>query len=233
VLHHRWGHKPGYRFERAFHWFLLANRDGRYSGSAITSLNEDVRAINEAESFEKALESLGRRLRTPDTVDATEFLNRYDRAAQKSLALLLYLVLFRNGAEDWVDRTRVGYDKSEAVVRAGFEPQWHHIYPRSVLRKVDVKEDDINALANVTVLNEKTNVNRLAAKEPWRYIHEFDISPDVLRAHLVPPDFLVPPDEVERLKERWGVERFHEFMLKRAELLAREVNSFLEELRRK
>ena len=43
VLHWQWNSQPGYRFSKALRWFLMANRDGRYSGSALTSLNEDVR----------------------------------------------------------------------------------------------------------------------------------------------------------------------------------------------
>lgn len=39
VLHHRWHSSAGYRFGKALRWFLLANQDGRYSGSAITSLS--------------------------------------------------------------------------------------------------------------------------------------------------------------------------------------------------
>jgi hypothetical protein len=58
VLHHRWEGKPGYRFSKALRWFLLANRDGRYSGSAITSLNEDLRTITDALDFDQAIENL-------------------------------------------------------------------------------------------------------------------------------------------------------------------------------
>ncbi len=63
VLHYYWAGRPRYDFNKALNWFLLANRDGRYSGSAITSLNEDVRAIAEAKDFNEALENLYHRLR--------------------------------------------------------------------------------------------------------------------------------------------------------------------------
>ncbi|GIW60660.1 MAG: hypothetical protein KatS3mg087_1726 [Patescibacteria group bacterium] len=53
-------------FGKALRWFLLANWDGRYSGSAITSLNEDVRALSPRRpDFDQALESLRKRLRVP------------------------------------------------------------------------------------------------------------------------------------------------------------------------
>ncbi|GBC82948.1 hypothetical protein HRbin10_02086 [bacterium HR10] len=231
VLHHRWGNSHGYAFPRALRWFLLANRDGRYSGSAITALNEDVRAITtEAPSFEAALESLEKRLRVPPEIAEGEFLARYDRAGSRFLRLMLYLLLFRRNAPDWVDGTRLGYDKTGSPITAGFQPQWHHIYPRSVLRKASKSDDKIHALANITVLNERTNVNRLAGKEPWRYIRERRISWESLEAHLIPARF-AEAAETGRLEEQWAVRNYDDFLQERAQLLAREANAFLEDLK--
>lgn len=228
VLHHRWQARPGYSFSKALRWFLLANWDGRYSGSAITSLNEDVRAIQEAQDFDQALEALHGRLRVPASLDAAEFLKRYDRAGNRFLRLMLYLVLFANEARDWVDGTRIGYDKTGAFVTAGFHPQWHHIYPRSLLRNSGIPDDEIHALANITVLNERTNVSKLASKPPWRYIRDYGIKPESLRAHRIPASFLEGMGS-RRLEEVWAVERYGDFLVERAQLLAEGANTFLEE----
>jgi len=231
VLSHRWGNQSGYRLEKALRWFLLANRDGRYSGSAITSLNEDVRAVIEAADFDNALENLLKRLRVSPQIEDEEFQNRYDRAGNRFLRLMLYLVLFYREARDWLDDTRLGYDKTGASITTGFEPQWHHIYPRSVLREAKVDDDHIHALANITVLNERTNVNKLAGKEPWRYIPQFKISPEVLRKHLIPEAFVKATEESQSvLKWQWDAERYKNFLEQRAQLLAQEVNAFLRKL---
>lgn len=228
VLHHRWRNKPRYRFEKAFYWFLQANRDGRYSGSAITSLNEDVRTITEATDFDNAIDNLLQRLRVPPTIDEAEFLNRYDRAGSRFLRLMLYLVLFAREARDWVDKTRLGYDKTGSSVTAGFEPQWHHIYPRSVLRKAGIPDDEIHALTNITVLNGRTNANKLSDKEPWRYIQQFSISKDELRGHLIPESFADAVESSEDfLKERWDLKHYRDFLVERAQLLAKEANALL------
>jgi len=231
VLHHVWGNKPGYHFDKALYWFLLANRDGRYSGSAVTSLNEDVRAITNAPDFDKVLETLLKRLRVSSEIEIreneNEFLNRYDRAGSRFLRLMLYLVLFRREARDWVDKTRIGYDRTGAPIAAGFEPQWHHIYPRSVLKKIEVQLDDIHALANITVLNERTNANRLAGRWPSDYIRRFSISEQDLRGHLIPESFIIAP---QGPSECWSVERYRTFIVERAQLLAREANEFLRSL---
>jgi len=230
VLLYRWGTKQGYSFGRALRWFLLANRDGRYSGSAITRLNEDVRAITEAVDFDHAMEDLLKRLRVSSEVDEEEFLNRYDRWGNGFARLVFYLVLFQHGAPDWVDNTRLGYDKTGSPMTTGFEPQWHHIYPRSVLRKANVRDDEIHALANITVLNERTNVNKLSGKHPSRYIHQFHISKQALRAHLIPESFTESVDDESLLKKQWGVERYTDLLIERAHLLAQEANTFLQRL---
>lgn len=232
ALQHHWGEKPGYCFSKALRWFLLANWDGRYSGSAITSLNEDVRAITEAADFDQSLESLQKRLRVPEKIDDREFLNRYDRAGNRFLRLMLYLVLFRSEARDWVDNTRIGYDKTGASISAGFEPQWHHIFPRSLLRKEKVSDDRIHALANITVLNERTNVKKLSGKEPSRYIQQLRISEETLRSHLIPEAYAAAANNPELLKQQWSVGRYQDFLNERAKLLAQEANAFLQDLAR-
>ena len=230
TLHSRWSEKAGYSFPRALHWFLLANRDGRYSGSATTTLNEDVRGITESPDFDGAIRNLEKRLRISSEVGADEFINHYNRAGNRFLRLMCYLVLFHQNASDWVDGSRIGYDRTGTPMTQGFEPQWHHIYPRSVLRRAGKKDDDIHVLANITVLNEKTNVNKLAGKEPWRYIQQFRLRPEALREHLIPAPFIEAIGDPAGIKERWGIDRYEEFVLQRAELLATEANRFLHQL---
>lgn len=234
VLHSRWSGSANYRFEKALRWFLLASRDGRYSGSAITSLNEDVRTINDASSFDTALESLLKRLRVDFCIHAEEFLNRYDRKGNHFLRLLVYMVMFRRNARDWVDDTRIGYDKTGSPLTLGFEPQWHHIYPRSLLKQSGVPDDDIHALGNITVLNERTNVNKLTGKPPWRYIMQYEVTREKLSEHLVPPRFADAAGDEASLKEIWGAEkikdRYIDFIIERAKLLAEAANEFLSSL---
>jgi hypothetical protein len=230
VLHHHWGGKQGYRFGKALRWFLLANRDGRYSASATTRLNEDVRSITEAKNFDAAIENLVKRLQVSPQISEDEFLNRYDRAGYRFLRLMLYLLIFDREARDWVDGTRIGYDKTGAPITTRFEPQWHHIYPRSVLRKDNIPDDEIHCLANITVLNERTNVNKLSGKPPARYILEFRISEQRLRDHLIPDAFASVANDEARLEEQWSVKQYTEFLIDRAELLAKEANAFLQKL---
>lgn len=224
VLHHRFGQGQGYRFGQAFRWFLLANRDGRYSGSAVTSLNEDVRAITEADSFATALDALYRRLRVTDVI-AEEFLLRYDRSGSRFLRLMLYLALFEHEAKDWVDKTRIAYEPTGGRLAAGFEPHWHHIFPRALLRRHGIKDDDIHALANITAMNGRTNVKRLSDNSPARSIRDLQIQPFLLQAHLIPEPYVSSTSDAV-----WSTDRYHDFLVARAELLAGECNRFLARL---
>ncbi|HID30430.1 MAG TPA: hypothetical protein EYP19_10570, partial [Desulfobacterales bacterium] len=90
-----------------------------------------------------------------------------------------------------MDQTRIGFDKTGAPVSTGFEPQWHRIFPRGVLKKAGVSDDEIHALANITVLNERTNLNKLSRYLPAHYIKKFNIPEEILRNHLI-PEPLVP-----------------------------------------
>jgi hypothetical protein len=231
VLHHRWSARPGYVFGRALRWFLLANRDGRYSGSAVTTLNEDVRAIAEASSFDDSLATLEKRLRVSERIEPEDFLERYDRAGNRFLRLMVYLLMFRGKARDWADGTVIGYDKTGSPVMSGYEPEWHHIYPRAVLRRAGVRDDDIHALANITVLNADTNRKALGQKEPWRYIRQFGVTASALREHGVPEGFPGCEESDAVLREKWNVERYHDFLLERAQFLSEKAGAFLRELK--
>lgn len=233
TLQFRWSNDASFQFTKALHWFLLANRDGRYSGSAITSLNEDVRTICDATGFGSALDSLHKRLRVSNKTDAEDFLRRYDRwgGGKGFPRLVLYLCLYRNGAVDWVDSTKLGYDRSGVPVATGFEPQWHHIYPRSVLKKKGLGDDDIHALANITVLNERTNVLKLSSKEPWKYIQQFNVSEQQLTEHLIPGTFIrAVGNGGDVVSWQWDVERYPDFLNQRAQLLASSANAYLDTL---
>jgi hypothetical protein len=231
VLHDRFNGSGDYNFRKAFRWFLLANREGRYSGSAITTLNEDVRSIKDAPTFDDALSSLYEHLQTTDEFTAEEFTRRYDRAGNRFLRLMVYLVTYAAEGLDWVDKTRIAYDKGGNAVLAGFEPQWHHVFPRKVLKDADRITDDINQLANTVVLNERTNVRKLAAKRPAIYIAENAISAEVLEPHAIPPTFL---DAVTKgdpvLSSQWDPERFDDFVEERSEELARRAKIYLRAL---
>jgi len=90
-----------FSFKKSLYWFLLATRDVRYSGSAITALDNDVREIVKSSSFDEAIKALLAQLRVSNTFTKEDF--KRD-ANDKFLRLMIYLLAFRNKARDWLDQ---------------------------------------------------------------------------------------------------------------------------------
>ena len=221
VAHNRWQNDPDYKFSQLFRWFLMANKDGRYAGASTTYLDEDIQALFKAPNFSRALEAMYKPL-TAAAITSENLTARFDRAtARQFLRLMLYLVLRSKHAVDWVEKTQIGFDKTGSSVASDFKPNWHHIFPKSVLRNHNVEDDAINWFSNITVLNEKTNVKKLQAKTPAKYIADYNISPEVLRQHTIPGSFIAPYEKSGGdIAKAWAIERFDEFVLERADMLA-------------
>lgn len=206
-------------FNSAFQWFLIANESGRYGRAAVTQLSDDIKTIRNSETQGEALKTL-----LSDIDDSwfefrpVDFMAQYGRA--KSLRLMLYLLLFDKKAKDWVSKTRIGFNKSNSKINKGFKPEWHHIFPKHFLKESKWrKSPKINALANITVLNEATNrheLNKLPFKE---YVRKFRISTGQLKAHLVPTE-----------PSLRSLDRFEVFLERRAAHLAEEANKYYSRL---
>jgi len=86
-------------FPVALYWFLQASRFGRYSGSATTSLEEDLRDIQESGSLKEAVQKMLKRFRHEDPLEAEDFLRDYGDS--RFGRYILYLMVYRNKAQDW------------------------------------------------------------------------------------------------------------------------------------
>ncbi|MBI4659529.1 MAG: DUF262 domain-containing protein [Verrucomicrobia bacterium] len=205
-----------FNFRKAFHWLLLATRDGRYSGAATTALDQDAKAIKAKANFTEAIGSLVSPLSSPGEFTADESLDDY---TDKFLRLIVYLVAFQNKANDWINQSvRIGFDRTDNQLNEGFKPEWHHFFARKLL-KTQKDEELTNALANIVVLNEKAN-RSFSSKAPTRYLQEYKVAPERLVEQAVPTETALH-----------DIGSFGDFLLKRAELLAQESTKFLKSLR--
>jgi hypothetical protein len=203
-----------FEFRKAFHWMLLATRDGRYSGSAITVLESDTKLIETSASFGDAIGAILKLLSAPSTFTADEFQEEY---TDKLLRLILYLTVFASGAKDWINQdVRVGFDREDNELNEGFKPEWHHVFPRKILKdKYD--ESRIDSIANIVVLNEKAN-RSFSAKHPPRYLEEHGVKPERLEEQAVPP------------KDSLVLEEYEDFLKHRALELAARATKFTQDL---
>ncbi|MFN3533390.1 MAG: DUF262 domain-containing protein [Candidatus Brocadia sp.] len=204
-------------FQKALYWLLLATKDGRYSGSAITALDQDAKQINAKPNFEEAIDGLIAPLSSTRDFTADDFLEEY---TDKFLRLVLYLIAFNNGAKDWINQdVRIGFDRTDNELNEGFKPEWHHFFPRKILKdKFD--ELYINSLANIVVLNEKAN-RSFSSKPPSQYLRTYNVSDERLKEQLVPLN-----------KALHDPEKFNDFIAERATLLAQMASEFLKSLKK-
>ncbi len=171
-----------FRTHEPFVWFLHATRTNRYSGSAITALESDVRTIEDARSAHDALEGLRSKLSEWEPFTGDDFMQDY---RDRFLRLILYLVMYDRGARDWISKQRLGFQGTELLER--FNPHWHHIFPRAYLRNQGVLEDLWNVFANIAVIAPTANL-RFGSKSPTSYLERFGIEEDLLEEQFVPTD---------------------------------------------
>jgi hypothetical protein len=203
-----------FEFPKALNWLLIATRDGRYSGSAITILDRDTKQINGKVSFHEAIEDMNKLLSANDVFTSDSFKEEY---TDKFLRLILYLTLFDRKAKDWINQdVRIGFDKKDNRMNEGFKPEWHHIFPRKILRG-SFDDSLIDSIANIAVLNEKAN-RSFSAKFPLDYLKEYSVKLERLAEQSVPANGLLE------------LNRFEDFLKLRAEMLAESATSYVQGL---
>lgn len=205
---------PHAEFSKVFYWLLQALRLGRYSGSSNSALDEDLREIANASTLEDALTAMLARLRYVPPMEPKDFLRDYSDS--RFGRLLLYLLAYKNAAQDWDSvGLRIGFDSEDLV--AGFEPQYHHVFPRKFLQG-KVSGESIEALANIAVIGPKINI-RISAQDPMGYVNKYKIAELKLTQQHI---FDLPVT---------AVDAFPTWLQRRADLLAHAANEFLENLR--
>jgi hypothetical protein len=208
--------KREFKFDRGFRWFLLAIGDGRYSGSATTTLDQDIKLVKASSSFGEAVDALEKQLRIEAVFKPEEFQMDY---REDFYRLMLYLCAFRQEAKDWMHQDiRVGFDRDDNQLNEGFKPEWHHFFPKKVLRKANADDTKINSLANIVVLNEKAN-RSFSSKEPKQYLKDFDVKVERLKEQFVPTQPAL-----------WEVANYEQLLNERSKLLAQAASDLLREL---
>jgi hypothetical protein len=206
---------PDEPFNLALYWFLQAARFRRYSGSSTTSLEEDLRDIQESDSLTASVEKMLRRFEHDRALEPEDFLRDYSDS--RFGRFLLYLLIYLNKAEDWDKSShRIGFEGIEVL--ADFRPQWHHIFPKKYLEG-HVSEEKINALANIAVIGPTINI-RISSKEPMNYILRYGITPQKMEQQFID----------EKITET-SASKYEGWLTSRAQRLADAGNAFLNSLK--
>jgi len=190
-------------------WFYVASLRARYSASAETAMDEDLKAIKN----ENAISELMRNALGADAkieVLADEF----DNAGPKNpLFAMTYAVAKKRNAKDWFK----GMALSRDVVGEDHQIEIHHIFPKALLKQAGMKRKDIDEIANLAFLMARPN-KQISKREPVEYLAEIaDKHPDRLTAQCIPMS-----------RELWRLDRFQDFLAERRRLLAKAVTDLLQ-----
>lgn len=178
-------------------------------------MEEDLKEIAEAGTLNEAVERLLAKIRYLPPLNSDEFMRDY--ADTRFGRLLLYLLVLRNEAVDWDQRgVRIGFDGAELL--AGFQPQFHHIFPKKFLEG-RVPLNSIDALANIAIIGPTINI-RISKQDPMDYIPKYKITPKKLAQQFISGQIA-----------NMTIKQYPQWIQKRADELARRGNEFLEELR--
>lgn len=198
--------------DKLLFWFLQAGMWGRFSGSTETFIDQDLAALEgDGAGLDRLLEQL-RLWHGSLRVEPGHF-------AGWSLGARFYPVLYlltrMGGARDW----GTGLALQANLLGTMSRLEVHHIFPKARLYRQKVGRADVNAVANFCFLTKDTNL-QISDRLPEEYFPEIEAQhPGALASQWVPTDPAL-----------WRLDRYHEFLEARRELLAAEANRQLANL---
>ncbi len=188
-------------------WFYLASLRGRYSGSAETALDEDLKAVGTGDPVGALMANLGPHARAEVTADEFD-----DAGWRNPLFPMTYVLARKRGATDWFRGIVIGRD----VVGEDHAVQVHHIFPKGLLKRAGVARKDRDEIANLAFLAARPN-RQISNRPPEQYLAEIAANhPQRLEAQSIPMD-----------RELWRLENFERFLAARRKLLAAGINELL------
>jgi hypothetical protein len=194
--------------KKMLRWFYLAHMRGHYSiGSSESILDADLGVLFKAKSFVDLTQQLFLHVKK-FVVDYDDLNNRGIRSPFFSM---LYFVLKQNGVKDWWSGLKI----SERHTGSAHTIQYHHIFPKSLLKDYEKKE--INEIANMAFIGGKTN-RQITNKEPSQYFVKIiaERGEDALTSQLIPLD-----------KQLWEIAEYREFLSFRRTAIAKAINDFM------
>jgi hypothetical protein len=200
------------------YWMFNALNWSRYSGQTDQRLDKDVQiAINSKtpikDLINQIIDQRGRIEVTPDDLQGKD--------AGHPLYRMLYTITKHIKAIDWANGGPI-----TGTIGEYYSIQSHHIFPQSVLYKNGYNSQNhlhkkiVNEIANRAFITRDTNYEILA-ELPEIYLEDIEkIYPGAIKKQFIPME-----------KNLWKLENYENFLRKRREIIAREINEFLEILR--
>jgi len=198
---------------KILYWYINTLLWGRYSASTETVLNQDLALIEDPDDGLDRLINQLRQQRANLAVKPEDFLGGWGRGAR--FYPLLYMLTRVQGARDWEN----GLELSVQMLGAMGQLHLHHIFPKSKLYDAEYTRPEVNSLANLTFLTAATNQD-VSNLDPAEYLPEYLAKhAGAVESHWIPDDPAL-----------WAINRYHDFLDARRELLASAANQMLDQL---
>lgn len=195
--------------KKILRWFYLAHMRGHYSmGSSESILDADLGVLFKGKNLDDLTQQLFLHVKK-FVVDYDDLNNRGIRSPFFSM---LYFVLKQNGVKDWWS----GLKLSERHTGNAHTIQYHHIFPKSLLKQYEKKE--VNEIANMAFIGGKTN-RQITNKEPIQYLEREVVAKrgeEALTSQFIPLD-----------KKMWELSSYREFLTFRRKAIAEAINEFM------
>lgn len=196
--------------DRLLFWYVQAAMWGRFSGSTVTTLDQDLESLDQG-GINGLLDRI--RLWHGGLRVAPEHFKGSTLGAR--FYPMLYLLTRMGGARDFCS----GAELKKGLLGAGARLEIHHIFPKAQLRKHGYSHGRINSLANFCFLTKRCN-QQISDRLPNDYFPEVEAKyRDALGSQWIPAN-----------RDLWRIENYADFLEARRNLLAEEANSRLSQL---
>lgn len=209
------GHKRDYHLSseeagRLRYWALLANAKGRFSrGSSETILDQDLASLRQGGGTTEMIDRLRLQMGRLD-ITAEELEGRNQRSA---LFKTMFLAFHAAGAQDWRSNLAISLDHAGAQHRL----QFHHIFPKALLKKAGRSPREADDIANLSFIAGKTN-RQISDRAPAEYLPGYldKVGSAPFDAQCIPLD-----------SDLLGVDAYKEFLKARRAAVAQRLNAYL------
>lgn len=191
-------------------WFYVSHMKSRYGvGSSETILDSDVSILSKTQSLDQLLDQL--KFQVKNLMTSVEEIRGKTR--RSNYFTMLFFIAKQQGIKDWF----TGMSISEKLVGRAHALQFHHIFPKSILRKAGRDRKEINDIANLAFIGGKTNRN-IGSKEPKKYLQDVVAKrgDEVLKHHSLPED-----------RRLWELENYQKFLAYRRKEFVSTINQFI------
>ncbi|MCX6722715.1 MAG: DUF262 domain-containing protein [Candidatus Staskawiczbacteria bacterium] len=194
--------------KKLLRWLFIAHMRGHYSmGSSESILDADLGILFRNKGLDELINQLRLHVKKFD-VDYDDLANRGIRSPFFSM---LYFVFKQKGVKDWWS----GLKLSDKHTGTAHTIQYHHIFPKSLLKEYERKE--VNEIANMAFIGGKAN-RVITNKEPKDYLEKIikEQKEEALTSQLIPID-----------RKMWEISKYGEFLAFRRQAIATEINKFM------